>query len=107
MPDDFVKVAQTDELQPGQMKAVDVGDDRVLIVNLNGSYHAMDDTCSHAFAALSEGDIAGGEIECPLHGATFDIATGEALSPPASQPLTLYQVRVEDGDILVAPPDTG
>jgi nitrite reductase/ring-hydroxylating ferredoxin subunit len=107
MPDDFVKVAQTDELQPGQMKAVDVGADRVLIVNVNGSYHALDDTCSHALAALSEGDIIGEEIQCPLHGATFDIATGEALSPPASEALTLYQVRVEGGDILVGPPESG
>ena len=104
MPDDFVKVAQTDELQPGQMKAVDAGDDRILIVNVNGEYRALDETCTHALAGLSEGEIVGGELECPLHGATFDLDTGEALSPPASQPLTTYQVRVEGGDILVGPP---
>ena len=106
MPDDFVKVAQTDELEPGQMKAVDVGGDRVLIVNVAGSYHAMEDTCSHAFAPLSEGEISGEEIECPLHGSVFSVTTGEALSPPASEPLTLYQVRVDGGDILVGPPES-
>ena len=107
MPDDFVKVAQTDELEPGQMKAVDVGDDRILIVNVNGSYHAMDDTCSHAFAPLSGGEISGEEIECPLHGGVFNVTTGEALSPPASETLTMYQVRVDGGDILVGPPESG
>ena len=107
MPDDFVKVAQTDEVPPGKMKAVDVGNDRILIVNMNGSYHAMEDTCSHAFAPLSEGEVSGEEIECPLHGSTFNVITGEALSPPASAPLTMYQLRVEGGDILVGPPASG
>ncbi len=99
MPDDFVKVAQTDEVQPGQMVAVDVGDDRILIVNVNGSYHAL--------ASLSEGDVSGNEIECPLHGSAFNLTTGEPLSPPATEPLTLYQVRVDGGDILVGPPASG
>ena len=104
MPEEFVKVAQTDELEPGQMKTVDVGDERILLVNVNGSYHAVEDTCSHAFAPLSEGEMSGEEVECPLHGSVFSVTTGEALSPPASEPLNLYQVRVEGNDILVGPP---
>ena len=107
MPDEFVKVAQTGDLQPGQMKTVDVGDERILIVNVNGGYHAVEDTCSHAFAPLSEGEMSGEEVECPLHGSVFNVTTGEPLSPPASEPLTLYQVRVDGSDILVGPPASG
>jgi 3-phenylpropionate/trans-cinnamate dioxygenase ferredoxin subunit len=105
MLEDFVKVARTDELSPGQMKLIEIGDDRILLVNLEGEYHAMDEICSHAFAALSEGDLTGEEVECPLHGSAFNVKTGEALSPPADEALTVYSVRVEDNDILIGPPN--
>ena len=104
MPETFVKVAQTGDLSPGQMKLVELGDERILLVNLNGQYHAVDEVCTHAFAPLSEGDISGAEVECPLHGSVFSAESGEVLSPPADQPLTVYSVRVEGNDVLVGPP---
>ena len=103
MPEDFVKVAQTDELSPGQMKLVELGDERILLVNLEGEYHAVSEICSHAFAPLSEGDLSGEEVECPLHGSVFSVTTGETLSPPAFEALNVYPVRVEGGDILIGP----
>ena len=104
MPDSFVKVAQTDEISPGQMKLIELGDERILVVNLEGEFHAVDEVCSHAFAPLSEGGLSGDEVECPLHGGTFSVKSGEALSPPPSSGLTVYSVRVEGSDILVGPP---
>ncbi len=104
MPEDFVKVAQTDELSPGQMKLVELGDERILLANLEGQYHAVSEVCTHAFVPLSEGDLTGEEVECYLHGSVFSVKTGESLGPPADVPLTVYPVRVEGNDVLIGPP---
>jgi nitrite reductase/ring-hydroxylating ferredoxin subunit len=104
MPQDFVKVAQTGDLSPGQMKLVEIGDERILLCNVEGEYHAVDDVCTHAYAPLSEGGLSGEEVECPLHGSVFSVRTGEALSPPADDTLTIYPVQVEGSDILIGPP---
>ena len=104
MPENFVKVAQTEELSPGQMKLVEIGDERILLVNLNGEYHAVSEVCTHAFAPLSEGELAGPEVECPLHGSVFNVETGDVLSPPAGEALTVYPVLVEGGNILIGLP---
>ena len=104
MPDtDFVKVAALSELPPGDMKVVDVGDDQILLVNVDGAVHACDDICSHAYASLSEGDLSGNEVECPLHGAVFNVATGKALTPPAVDALRTFAIQVDGDDILVGP----
>ena len=104
MPD-FVKVAQVSEIRPGEMIMVNVGSEQVLLANVDGNIHACEDICSHAYASLSEGDINGPEVECPLHGAIFNITTGEALSPPAEDPVKVFAVQVEGDDILVAAPE--
>ena len=104
MPEDFVKAAQTGEVLPGKMKVVELGSENILLVNVNGTVHAIDDTCSHAYASLSEGELEGSELECPLHGAMFDLTTGQPQTPPAEEPITVYQVKVDGDDILVGPP---
>lgn len=105
MPQDFIKVATTGELAPGQMKLVELeGDERILLANVEGEYHAVSEVCSHAYYGLSEGDFMGEEVECPLHGSVFSVKTGEPTTPPADEPLTVYPVRIEGGDILVGPP---
>ena len=101
---DFVKVAAVSEIPPGDMKMVEVGAEQVLLVNLEGTIHACDDVCTHSYASLSEGDLDGAEICCPLHGALFNVATGEAITPPAEEALRVFQVRIEGDDILVGPP---
>ena len=98
---DFVKVAQTDELDSGEMMIVELGDDRILLANVEGNFHAIDDICSHAYASLSEGDLNGREVECPLHGAAFDLVSGEAVTPPATDAVKVYELRVEGQDILL------
>ena len=92
--DGFVKVAQVSEISPGEMISVDFSGDAVLVANVDGTIRACDDICSHAYASLSEGDLNGEEVECPLHGALFNITTGEALTPPADAPVKVYKVQV-------------
>jgi nitrite reductase/ring-hydroxylating ferredoxin subunit len=100
----FVKVAAVSEIPPGDMKMVEVGNEQILLVNVDGTIHACDDVCSHSYASLSEGDLAGAEVQCPLHGAMFNVVTGEVLTPPADEPLRLFEVRIEGDDVLVGPP---
>ena len=100
----FVKVAEVSELGPGDMKRVNVGNDEVLLVNVDGAIHACDDVCTHSYYSLSEGDLSGEEIECALHGALFNVTTGAVITPPAVVPLRIFQVRIEGDDILVGPP---
>jgi len=99
----FVKVADVGELAPGDLKIVEVGPDQVLLVNVEGTIYALDDICSHAYASLSEGDLAGEEIECPLHGSAFNVITGEALTPPADENIRTFEVRVDGRDVLLGP----
>jgi nitrite reductase/ring-hydroxylating ferredoxin subunit len=100
----FVRVAALSEIPPGDMKTVEVGNEQVLLVNVGGKIHACDDVCTHSYASLSEGDLDGAEIQCPLHGAMFNVVTGQVLTPPADEPLRLFEVRIEGDDILVGPP---
>ena len=100
----FVKVAEVGELSPGEMKLVDVGDEQVLVLNVGGNIYACDDICSHAYASLSEGDLNGEEVECPLHGSAFNVTTGEVLTPPADENIRVFEVRIDGQDILVGLP---
>jgi len=105
MPDGFIKAAQVGELSSGDRKLVDIGGgQQVLLFNLGGSYYAVDEECTHAFGRLSMGEVRSDEVGCPVHAAVFNIKTGEVLSQPASEPLTVYSVRVEDGSVLIGPP---
>lgn len=105
---DFVKVAKTAEIVPGQGKMIEVGGKKIALFNVQGSFHnvqgsfhAIDDTCTHRGGPLSEGSLDGKEVTCPLHGARFDVTTGGVLGPPAPQGVARYNVRVEGTDIEV------
>jgi nitrite reductase/ring-hydroxylating ferredoxin subunit len=98
---DFVKVAKTAEIVPGQGKMIEVGGKKIALFNVEGSFHAIDDTCTHRGGPLSEGSLDGKEVTCPLHGARFDVTTGGVLGPPAPQGVARYNVRVEGTDIEV------
>src|SRR5918999_2818246 len=102
MADRYVTVAKTDELNPGEMMYVEVGETPVCLINLDGEYHAISDTCTHQDASLSDGEICGDEIECPLHGGAFEIRTGAPAAFPVVVPIETFAVRVMDGDVQVA-----
>ena len=104
MPDGFVKVASVEAVPPGEMTAVKVNGEGVLLVNLEGEYYALSEECTHAFGRLSMGTLKGHEVKCPSHDAWFNLKTGDAVTRPAIYPLARYQVRVEGDDILIGPP---
>ena len=97
----FIKVAQQGELAPGQIKSVAVNGTQIALCNVDGVYYAIDDACTHRSALLSEGDLIGKEITCPLHGAIFDVTTGEVLEGPAGDGVTCYAVRLAGDDVEV------
>lgn len=101
MSKDFVKVAETKDIQSSTMKAVDLASERVCIVNVEGNYYAIGNVCTHVGGPLNEGTLEGHEVECPWHGSKFDVRTGEATRPPARQAVPKYEVKVEDNNILV------
>jgi 3-phenylpropionate/trans-cinnamate dioxygenase ferredoxin subunit len=98
---DWVTVAEEEDLPPGSFKCVDIDDVMVAVFNLDGEYHAIENVCSHEYAELTDGELEGSEIVCPLHGARFNIRTGEALTPPAYEPVVKLSVRVDDGVVQV------
>jgi 3-phenylpropionate/trans-cinnamate dioxygenase ferredoxin component len=100
---EYVRVAKTGEVVPGTMKRVDVAGHRVVLVNVGGEILAIDDTCSHEEASLSQGTLSGEVVVCPKHGARFNVKTGRVLSLPAVRSVAVYPVRVEGDEILVAP----
>ena len=108
MPQDveleYVTVATVDELAPGQRKLVDVDGEPLAVFNLAGRYFAIADRCSHDDGPVGEGELAGEEIECPRHGARFNLETGKALCLPAVVDIPAYPVRVVGQDIQVGLP---
>ena len=100
MPE-FLKVATTDEVPPGRAKLIEVGGNEIALFNIGGSYHAIDNSCTHVGGPLCEGEIAGAEVTCPWHGAVFDVTSGQVLGPPAASNVNRYSVRVEGADIEV------
>ena len=99
---EFVSVARTGDLKPGQMKCVKIGRQRLGLANVDGEFLAFDDTCTHEEASLTEGEIFGETVECPLHGAAFNIRTGAVESFPATVALPVYAVRVEGDDVQIS-----
>ena len=97
----FIKVAKTSEIAPGQVRRVEVNGKEIALFNLEGSFYAIDDTCSHIGGSLSEGEIEGEQVICPWHGAIFNIKSGEVLGPPALEGIASYNVRLEGTDIEV------
>ena len=98
---DFVKVATTNEIEPVQARLVDVQGKRIALFNVDGTFFALDSTCTHKGGPLTEGEISGHKVTCPWHGARFDVRTGKVVGPPAQQAVARYGVRVTESDIEV------
>jgi 3-phenylpropionate/trans-cinnamate dioxygenase ferredoxin subunit len=90
------------DLPPNTKKAVNVGDQCVLVCNVNQKLFAVSNTCSHAQKPLERGRMGNGWIACPVHGARFELATGRAMNLPATVPIPTYEVRVVEDWIEVS-----
>jgi len=99
--DGFVTVAKVGEIPDGGVKVVRVEGQPVAVFHVDGAYYAMDDVCTHDGGPLAEGSIEGEEVECPRHGARFNVKTGEALCLPAISPVPTYTVKVVGEEIKV------
>jgi len=103
---EYVKVATVDEIPSGSSHLVEVDMVRVALFNLDGTHYAIEDVCTHDGGPLVEGRIVNGcEVQCPRHGARFDIRTGAALSFPAFEPTRSYAVRVEGDEVWIERPE--
>lgn len=96
----WVKISSINEFK-GRVMVYRWAEKPIAIFRLDDGYYAIEDRCSHEEAALSEGEIENGKVECPLHGALFDIKTGKNLSLPAVLPVKSYRVKIENGDIFL------
>ncbi len=101
--DDFVSVAKTSDLSEGEVMLVEIGDERIALSRIDGSFYAIGEVCPHAEGPLSEGIVDDEEVECPWHGSRFNLKTGEVTSPPAGEPVARYAVRLDGDDVLVGP----
>jgi 3-phenylpropionate/trans-cinnamate dioxygenase ferredoxin subunit len=101
----WVRVASVADVAEGQVHPVRVGEHEIALFHLpGGDYRATDNICTHEYAQLSDGWLEDGCIECPLHAARFDIRTGKALCAPAEGNLKVFELKIEDGDLLVMVP---
>lgn len=101
MAQDFKNILKIDEIPPDQMKAVEFEGEAICIVNTGGKCYAINNVCTHEGGPLNEGTLNDYEVECPWHGARFDIRTGEVKAPPAESPVSTYEVKVEEDNIWI------
>jgi len=99
MPE-FIKVTKKDDVQPGQVKNFFKESKSIAVANVGGKFYAFEDTCPHMSARLSNGSLDGKVITCPQHSSKFDVTTGKPIAI-ADDPLVVYEVKVEDEDVLV------
>lgn len=98
----FLKVAKVDDIKQGQVKTFGVDGRQIALCNVEGTYFAIQDLCTHDGGPLGEGELMDHEIECPRHGGRFDVRTGEVAALPPMFPIKTFPVRVEGDEIQVA-----
>lgn len=100
----FVKLAQVSDIPTNEVRSYKYDEKQIAIYNCNGSFYATANVCTHDYAELHEGffDTDDCSIECPLHGARFNVETGAVLALPAYAPLQVYPIQIDGNDILVS-----
>ena len=97
---DFVKVAEAGELPSGKGKVVVIGGRAIALLNSDGKFYALDNTCPHRGGSLGDGFVVGGIVTCPLHRWTYEVATGKCTINPTAQ-VSCFEVKVEGNDVFV------
>ncbi len=98
---EWVDAVKATQLNPGQHVVVEVDDAMIAIFNLAGAFYAIEDVCTHDGSEIASGCVIGGNIECPRHGAQFDIKTGQVAAAPAYEAVDTFPVQVVDGMVQV------
>jgi 3-phenylpropionate/trans-cinnamate dioxygenase ferredoxin subunit len=94
-------VADISKILPDEVTPIRIGKHQIALYNLGGEIHATSNICTHQYALMSDGYVEDDWVECPLHQARFDIVTGKALSDPATIPLQVYPVKIENNRVCV------
>ena len=97
----WVGVAREDSMQDGQVAVYEFAERRVALCKASGHFYAIDDVCTHDGGPLDQGHLDGFRIECPRHGAKFDVTTGKAVALPAVRPVKTWATRVVDGIVEI------
>jgi 3-phenylpropionate/trans-cinnamate dioxygenase ferredoxin subunit len=97
----YVAVARVSDVPPGEARVFEAEGVSLALCNVDGSIYALDNLCTHDDGPLGSGKLQGTAIECPRHGARFDVRTGAVLRMPAAFPVRTYPTRLENGQILV------
>ena len=100
----WVDVAPVEDLPPGSYRVVEVDEVMIAVFNVDGEFYAIEDICTHDGATLTGGPVEGDQVICPRHGARFCVRTGEALTPPAYEPVATFPVRVVEGVVQTRDP---
>jgi 3-phenylpropionate/trans-cinnamate dioxygenase ferredoxin subunit len=98
---EWIDVNNVANLPPGSVSLIDVNDIEVAVFNIGGQFYAIEDICTHDGGTLAEGEVQGFEIECPRHGARFDLRSGRVTAPPACEDISTFQVRILDNRVQV------
>ena len=97
----WIDAGPTADLHDGEAISIPVGRRMIAVVRSGGEYFAIEDVCTHDGAELTGGNVEGTEIICPRHGARFCLRTGQALSPPAYEPVRVFETKISDGRLWV------
>jgi len=103
--ENWVRVFGREDLPPGEMAGLEIGDSQIAVYNVGGTFYATDNICTHGFASLSDGYLEDDEVECPLHGGRFRVTDGQPALEPAECPLKTFRVRVTGDDVEVLLPE--
>jgi 3-phenylpropionate/trans-cinnamate dioxygenase ferredoxin subunit len=98
----FIHVCRLDEIEEGKTRVFMVEGREILLASQNGKVYALENICSHDGGILGSGAIVDGQIECPRHGARFDVETGHATRMPAVAEIESYEVKITNGDVFIA-----
>ena len=104
--EEYIQVADTTDIELSHSVSVNLNGKKILICNTEEGFFAVQDMCTHALIPLCGGLIQGTLISCPLHGAVFDLKTGEVMAPPAFEDLEIFKIKIEGTSISIKNPET-
>jgi nitrite reductase/ring-hydroxylating ferredoxin subunit len=98
---EFTSVGTAEDVPQGEMRSFQIGGEDIAVANVDGTFHAFGNVCTHKQCQLSEGDLDGTTVTCPCHGSQFDVTTGKVVNGPATLPVDSYDVSQEDGELKI------
>ena len=104
MTTEFVKACNENEIEEGKLKEVEIDDKQIALARFQGEVYAIDNICTHDGGTLSDGDVVKCQVQCPRHGARFDLKTGAVTRMPAVLAIGTYETKIENGEVFIAIP---